>query len=92
MYITYCLPFSDALVIICINLLDMPIQKTYALVYILILTDLVHVLFSHAPGNHKFLESKKWGCTYRKSNTTLNDDLLGLTGTEGLLRTQDFQS
>lgn len=59
MYITYCIPFSDALVMICINHLDMVIQETYILVYILFFfTDLVPILLSHAPGNHKLLESK----------------------------------
>lgn len=39
----------------------MVIQETYVLVYIFILTDLLHVLLSHAPGNYKLLKSKKQG-------------------------------
>ena len=37
----------------------MVIQETHVLVYILILTDLLHILLSHGPGNYKLFEGKR---------------------------------
>lgn len=34
-------------------------QETHVLVYILILTDLLHLLLSHGPGNDKLLKGKR---------------------------------
>lgn len=47
------MPFS----FICINCLDMVIQETYELVYMLILTHVLHIVLPHAHGNYKLLES-----------------------------------